>query len=50
MDNNEKAVQDALNKALEVIRDKIGDPNSRAMLYGKVKEAQLIHKGMLRDR
>lgn len=50
MNSNEKKVQDALAKMLTIISEQIGDPNDRALIYGKVKEAQLLHKGLLRDK
>lgn len=48
MTRDEEIVQKALDEALKAIRDRVADPRNRAMIYAKVEEAKLIHKGTMR--
>lgn len=48
MNRDEKAVHEALESALETVRDHVPDPRLRAKVYEMVENAYLIHKGSLR--
>lgn len=49
MNRNEQKVQDALQNALDAVRDNVADPRHRAMLFSKLEEAKLMHKGLCSD-